>query len=207
MTRRFRRSLFVLVLSGLGPGLAAQAAAQPPAATNAWTHGTTINVFGGTARDASRTSGVLGGAFGWEITPQIGVEASGQWFDRGHASDAFGADLRLQAALTHPHGAVPFVEAGVGFFRASFGAGAVDVPAFYRLRMGQGHLLGVRQVFTDPSFTVGGGVNVYLTRHLAIRPAVDATFITRGGSGHDTLATFTVHVAYHFEPHPLISRK
>jgi Outer membrane protein beta-barrel domain len=201
------RTLRSLVLVAAMWGLAAPAPAQPPAGTNVWTHGTTINVFAGATRDASKTSGVLGGAFGWEITPQIGVEASGRWIDRGQNSDAFAADLMLQAGLTHPHGAVPFVEAGVGFFRASFGAGAVDVPPFYSRRMGPSNMLGARRVFTDPSFTVGGGVNVYLTPHLAVRPAVDATFVTRGGYGHDTLAAFTVHVAYHFEPHPLMSRK
>jgi hypothetical protein len=202
MARTFRLSLLALVISGL----AAQAAAQPPSPTNLWTHGTTMNVFTGAAHEGSKTSALVGGAFGWEITPAVGIEASGKWIDRGVASDAFAADLKLQVGLTNPHNAVPFIEGGVGFYRATFGAGAPDVPGFYQRRMNRVMIAGMKDVFTDPSFTVGGGVNVYVTRHLAIRPAVDATFVRRGGYGH-TIATMTVHVSYHFEPHPLISRQ
>jgi hypothetical protein len=188
--------------------LAPVAAAQPPSPIDPWTHGTTINAFAGAGHDAANTSALLGGAFGWEITPAVGVEARGTWFDRGAATGAFGADLTLQAGLTRPQTIVPFVAAGLGFYRAWFDSGAQNVPGFYGRRMMAGPAGafgpggGARQSFTDPSFVVGAGVNWYVTRHVAIRPDVGATIVRHGGAGH-TVTTFSVRLAYHFEPHPM----
>jgi hypothetical protein len=204
MRRILRLAFFTLAAAAT----AAPAAAQPPAPISPWNFGTTVNVFTGAAHDAARTTAVFGGAFGWELTPAIGFEASGQWLDRGVASNTFAADLTMQVGFTHPQTVVPFAEAGIGFYRASFGSGATDIPAFYQRRMmGPAGPIGVgRQTFTDPAFVLGGGANVFLTRHVAIRPDVSAAFVRRSGAGH-TVTTFAVHVAYHFEPHPLFSRR
>jgi Outer membrane protein beta-barrel domain len=181
------------------------AAAQPPAPTSAWAHGTTVNAFAGGAAESSRTRALLGGSFGWEITPGIGIEASGSWLDRGTDADAFLADLTGQVALTPPTRIVPFVEGGIGFYRATFGQAATDIPAFYRRRlMGQGFMAASKHTFTDPAFVFGGGVNIYLNRHVAIRPTVNAIVVHRDAANH-TLAEFAVHLAYHFEQHPLIA--
>ncbi len=184
--------------------LPGSALAQPPSPDSVWGHGTTVNVFGGLASGASTTRGLAGAALGWEITPALGIEGSGTWFDRGRGADAFAADLTVQAGLAGPRVAVPFLEAGIGFYRASFNAGAPDVPAFYRLRMG-GHGMAPtsRDTFTDPSFIIGGGVNLYVSRHIAIRPVVNAVVVRRNSDSR-VLTTFSIHLAYHFEQHPLI---
>ena len=46
----------------------------------------------------------------------------------------------------------------------------------------------------------GGGADVFVTSHVAIRPEV--TFpVIMNGSDHLTKAIWGVHVAYHFEEH------
>jgi len=207
MSRTIRLPLLTLTLAAI----AALAAAQPPSPIDPWSHGTTVNMFAGAGHDAANTSAVLGGAFGWELTPAVGIEARGTWFDRGAATGAFGADLTLQAGLTGPRTIVPFVAAGLGFYRAWFDSGAQNIPGFYGRRMMAGPAapvgpLGARHSFTDPSFVVGGGVNWFVTRHVAIRPDLGATFVRHGGGGY-TVTTFSVRLAYHFEPHPMFSRE
>jgi hypothetical protein len=183
---------------------AASAWAQPPAPDSNWGHGTTVNLFGGFSSGSSTTGPLAGGAFGWEITPAFAVEARGTWLDRGHNADAFTADLGVQVGLTPPQHVVPFVEAAIGFYHATFGPGAA-MPAFYRQRMAANGPVTPpqRQSFNDTSFVFGGGINFYINRQLAIRPDVNA-IIVHHGNNH-VLTTFAVHFAYHFEPHPLIS--
>lgn len=48
---------------------------------------------------------------------------------------------------------------------------------------------------------VGGGVDVFTTRHLAIRPEIDAIVVRRQSRSYVVTAV-TMHVAYHFEEHP-----
>ncbi len=183
--------------------LAASAGAQPPAPDSSWAHGTTVNVFAGSSSGSSTTGALAGGAFGWEITPALGVEARGTWLDRGHRANAFFADLTAQVGLTSPRRVVPFAEGGIGFYRARFNDGAA-VPEFYRRRLQATGLMAASQhTFTDPSFVVGGGVNVYLTTHLALRPDLNWVLVRRDAA-NDVLTTVSVHLAYHFERHPLM---
>jgi hypothetical protein len=87
-------------------------------------------------------------------------------------------------------------------YRASFTPSQSQIPAFYRQRMTiQSNLLSI-QSFTDPSFILGIGVNVFLTRHFAIRPDIDAK-IVRGNSQNYVVTALAVHLSYHFEQHPL----
>jgi hypothetical protein len=37
----------------------------------------------------------------------------------------------------------------------------------------------VSATFTDPSLAFGGGVNVFVSRQIAVRPEVDATIVMR----------------------------
>ena len=62
--------------------------------------------------------------------------------------------------------------------------------------------LGGTAEFTDPSLAGGGGTNVFLSRHWAIRPQVIATVVL-GHSRSYVVTTGTVHLAYHFEDHPV----
>jgi hypothetical protein len=177
--------------------------AQPGAQAAGWTHGTTLNVFAGAATDSSSTGPVGGAAIGWEFTPRIAIEGSGYWFDRAANADAFAAAVKVQGGLIASRVAMPFVEAGVGLYRASFEPTATAVPDFYRRRISTGPQgPGTTHTFTDPAFVFGGGVNVFLSRHLAIRPHVEAMAVRR--DRHDYLVTSAaVRVAYYFESRPV----
>lgn len=180
--------------------LSAPALAQPVPQLQEWTHGTTVNVFAGVALDAGESGPVGGGAVGWEIAPAIAIEGSAAWLDRGGGAHAFAAGLKLQAGLMRPRPVVPFVEAGVGLYRASFDPLRGTVPGFYRRRFEEARRAMI--TFTDPSIVLGGGVNVFLTRHLAIRPGVETMIVIRHGRTYVVTAV-AVHAAYHFESHPV----
>jgi hypothetical protein len=188
------------LLSALVP---AAAMAQSLATENIWRYGTTANIFAGAASSASRARSVAGGGVGWEITPWVGLEGRFAWQDRSRDQDAFAAELGAHVNLLSERPIVPFVKGGVGLYRASFGRTLDDIPAFYRRRLQPPDpALRARQTFTDPSLIVGGGVNAYVSRHWAVRPEIAATAIRRDGRGH-VVTTVTLHLAYHFEEHPI----
>lgn len=187
--------VFMLVL------FSATASAQTDAATM-WRHGTMLNVFGGLAASDDR-SPLARGALGWEITPRIALEGSGAWFEWGDGSHGFGAALRVLVPLRTSRPMVPFLAGGVGLYRAWYEVTDATMPEFYRRRTGgRPEGFGGSATFTDPSLVVGGGVNVFVSRHVAIRPDVDATVVMRNSRAR-VMATATVHLAYHFEDHPI----
>ena len=168
-----------------------------------WTHGTTLNVFAGAGIDDSDATPLVGASVGWELTPAIAIEGSGYWLERTAGTDAFAAALKLQAALAVGHTAVPFLEAGVGLYRASFDPMGHSVPGFYRRRLTAGAPgPGSMTTFTDPSFVLGGGVNVFVTRHISFRPGIEVMIVRRHAQNCG-VTTAAVHVAYHFEDHPV----
>ena len=181
--------------------LSIPASAQPALQANEWSHGTTLNVLAGAGTDSSDTGAVAGTSVGWEITPSMAIEGSGYWLDRGPGANAFAAALKLQVGLLVPHKAVHFLEAGVGLYRASFDPIATAVPDFYRRRMAATSPR-LRDTFTDPSFVLGGGVNIFVTQHFVIRPDVESMIVRRDGRSLPVTAV-AVHVAYHFENHPV----
>jgi hypothetical protein len=139
---------------------------------------------------------------GWEITPSIGVEGSGSWNDRSGRSDALNAALKLQVGLMAPRRAVPFVTGGVGLYRASYNGAAASIPDFYRRRMPMGREHpGMMNTFTDPAVILGGGLNVFMTRRVAIRPDVETMIVVRNSASH-LVTAIAVHLAYHFENPP-----
>jgi hypothetical protein len=170
-----------------------------------WRRGTTLNVFGGLAAVSNGRAPLVGGALGWEITPRIGVEASGAWLEWGHGAHSFDAAMRALVPLRPSRSIAPFLAAGVGLHRASFQSEDRRVPEFYRRRIDeQPGAFGVTTTFTDPSLVFGGGVNVFLSRQIAIRPEVDATIVMRD-SRTRVVPTARIHLAYHFEDHPITS--
>jgi hypothetical protein len=201
------RTLHRLVFPALVLLFGVPASAQTLVRTTAWTHGTTVNVFGGAARTEADTQPLIGTSIGWEITPAIAIEGSGYWFDHGEDAERFAAALKLQAGLPVSRPVVPFLAAGIGLYRASFDPASSTIPDFYRGRIGTtGAAAGTLNTFTDPSFIVGGGVNVFLSRHIAIRPDVEATFVRRNAQ-HLLVTVAAVHLAYHFEDHPITPRR
>lgn len=175
-------------------GAAAQRLPEHP-----WSHGTNLEVSGGAA-DASQSDvrGALGGAIGWDINTRVSVKGAGTWLVAAHDDEGFAAELKALANLTRPNVVVPFVGAGVGLYRASFGERAV-LPDFYRVRAAESNL-GERLTFTDPAFVVEGGAKIVASRHISVRPDVGVRIVTRSGSTY-ALTMAAVHVTYHFEVH------
>jgi hypothetical protein len=197
MTRR-RLSILLLVLLVYGP-----ATSWAQSTANEWRYGTTLALFAGGASAASSTSPAVGAALGWEIVPHFTLEGSGAWTGEGDGARSFAALLGPRVNLMSPRTVVPFVSGGIGMARASFDSGAGDVPDFYARRMPEaaGTLRG-RHTFQDVAFGLGGGFDVFLKRHLALRPDIRVFFV-RAGATTRTMAVYGVHVAYHFESHPI----
>jgi hypothetical protein len=193
--------IFLLTIVALTPAVPAwtQSALQ----TNEWARGTTLAGFVGVAADSSRTGPMFGGSVGWELTPRLAIEGSGLWVDHVGEANSFAGALKVQAALLGPHKAVPFVQAGIGLYRASLDRTQGEIPAFYRRRMepdDAGH--GVVRTFTDPALVFGGGANVFLSRSIAIRPDVEAMVVLDDSRAHVVTAV-RVNLVFHFEDHPV----
>jgi hypothetical protein len=186
-----------LVLAAGATVASAQTIAPPP---NLWTHGTTVNLFTGAASAASETGPLAGGAVGWEITRWVAVEGSGAWLNRRESAEAFAAELKALVNVAPSRAVVPFVEGGIGLYRASFDSSRGALPGFYQARTTP--TAGNRMTFTDPSFVVGGGVNLIASRHMAIRPDVEAKIVRRNSENYVVTAV-SIHLAYHFDDHPV----
>ena len=183
--------------------IAAPAAAQRrerpslPVAAD-WTHGSTVSMETGVATDSSATGPLIGGALGWEVVPRLMFEGSARWADRHGDTTGFNAALKDRAGLRRSD-VSPFVEGGVGLYRLN-AMTLSDAPSFYQ---GRGpNTTGVRQTFTDPSFHLGAGLNVFVSRRLAIQPAAEAMMVTRSSTSYTT-GLFAIRAVYHFEDHPV----
>jgi hypothetical protein len=168
-----------------------------------WSHGTTLNVFGGAAATSGDTAGAAGAAFGWELTPRFALEGGGTWLDWGQQAHAFTAAMTTQVAVATARPVVPFLAAGVGLYHAAFNRFDGTMPPFYHRRMmGDAPQPGTTITFTDPSLAGGGGVSVFLSRHWTIRPEVMTTLVIRDARSF-VVTTGAVRLAYHFEDHPI----
>lgn len=65
-----------------------------------------------------------------------------------------------------------------------------------------GSLMRTSVAFTDPTAVVGGGVNVFVTGHAALRPEVQVRVVARDSRTH-VVTAFVMHVTYHIENHPV----
>jgi hypothetical protein len=188
--------------------VAALAVAAPATAQvvrpDEWDRGTTLTGFAGMAFDSSRQGPLFGGTVGWELTQIFAIEGTGMWVHPGSNADVFAAALKVRTALfggrQRLRGAVPFLQAGIGFYRATF-EGSEEIPDFYRHRMARDVSPGTSS-FTDPSFVFGGGADVFISRNLAIRPDVEAMLVFRNSDSHIVTA-IRFNVVYHIEDHPV----
>jgi hypothetical protein len=198
MTRTFLLAIALFVVSLI--------AFVPPASTQTvsgkeWNHGTTLDVFAGSATASSETRGTLGAALGWEINHWVELEGTGAWLVARQGDEAFAAELKVLANLMRPNTVVPFLGAGVGMYRASFETTSGALPGFYQRRL-VGSLLGTQQSFIDPSFIFAGGFNVFTGRHFSIRPDLSVRLVTRASDTY-AVTMATVYMTYHFEVHDL----
>jgi hypothetical protein len=203
MALMFRRACAIAIVVGAVSTLAS-AQESPP---NAWSRGTTLNLFAGAASAPMKGAFTAGGAIGWQLTPTMAIEGTGSWIESASSSPWFTAAMKAQARLAYAAGTNPYVEGGIGLCRSTFDAGQTNVPDFYRKRMMQnpgGSLMS--HTFTDPTFAFGAGLNLLATRHVAIRPAVELTTVFRG-SGTFTMTAGVLRLAYHFEDHPVTPKR
>jgi hypothetical protein len=120
----------------------------------------------------------------------------------GAGSNAFAAAITVQTGLAGPRPLMPFLTGGIGLYHASFDR-VGSMPAFYGRRMAMdGMHMGTTATFTDPTVVFGGGVNAFVNRHWAIRPDVREMVVLRNSRSYFVTA-FAIHVAYHFEDHPV----
>lgn len=182
--------------------VAAAARAQTGIRPAEWSHGTTLNGFVGVPVDSEHAGAALGGAVGWEMTPRLALEGMGAWLDFGDGASGFSGAITLRTRLFGRRTVDPFLQAGIGMYRASFDA-TTTLPRFYERRAGR--RIAGDLTFSDPTFVAGGGANIFLSRRFAVRPDVAATLVLRDGRRH-VITTAGVHAVFHFEDHPVTPR-
>ena len=160
-------------------GFAAHASGQTVAGAN-WHRGTTLGGFIGAASSQSVTDAAVGVTVGWELTPHLAIEGRGLWLDAGPGADAFTALLGARVPILPGRLIGPFVSGGVGVFRATSDGGSFD----------------------DFDLAVGTGANIALGGRLALRPEVTVLLVTTRADTR-TIPVFGVHLAYHFDSHPV----
>ena len=139
----------------------------------------------------------LGGGFGYRITPKVGVEGSFNWFS--HTREFGGSPVRFEGTAVSGAANVvyhfseskvqPFVTGGIGALQhedRSTGLGQVGPP---RTKSGF-------------SYNFGGGVKIFLTKRVALRPE-GRVLISNLGSGpgiEPPFSTFrgSVGIGYHW---------
>ena len=185
----------VICASLMCSAVASAQSAQPD-----WSHGTTLSVFAGGSADGTRGGPAAGGAVGWEVTPRFAVDAMGAWTEFGGGAEAFSGSLRLRVRVAGHRSVDPFVQAGVGMYRAMFENPDNEMPEFYRRRLDSVPGL-TGATFTDPSLVTGGGVSIFLKRWFALRPEAEVTFVIRDGA--HVVTGVSMHAVFHFEEHPV----
>ena len=193
MTLR-RTAGFLLVIEVLLS--AASASAQTPRDFDS-RHGAALALFAGGTSGSSGTGAALGWSIGWIAHPRVTLEGSGWWTDEPSV-EGFAALFGPRVNLVSPRRVIPFVSGEAGIFRSIIDATKEDVPAFYLDRMPEGPL---HRTFDDLALAVGGGVDIYLERHVSLRPHARLVLVT-ADSQVRPLAVYGVHVTYHFAEDP-----
>lgn len=190
----------LFVAGSCGLFLLATAAAAGAQSTTDFTRCTTANFISGVSLGDDQT-GVFGGAVGWELTARFNIEASTRWLVPKNGADAFAVLFTAQRPLVGRRTFVPFVSGGMGVYSASFEAGSTGIPEFYSQRMTPpGVPSGSAERFTDPAFVVGGGVSIFASRNVSVRPEVETIWLRSDGRNY-VVTTAMVRFAYHFEEH------
>ena len=186
-----RAILFVLLAASPAAAQSLQPVEHP------WSRGTTLGLVGGVGTASDGTGAAMGGSVGWELTQQLGLDATATWLDRPTGASGFSAALSLHAGLPTLSRLAPYVEGGFGMYIADFDSTATsNIPPFYADRMSL-----LSQTFVDPAFVAGAGFDVYRSRRVAVRPSFGALIAFTGDDAY-TVGMFTVRVEYRFERPP-----
>ena len=193
MASLLRLALTLACVVGFLPRVAS---AQTTPAARQFSWGSTVSGLVGAARSSGETAATFGAGIGWEGNPRFELGAQAAWLNQrtditGFAASLFGVWTMATGDRSR---AVPFLKGGFGLYRASFDDPTTPLPSFYAGRDGSARR------FTDPTFTAGGGLSVYLSRHISVRPVVEAVLIRRY-SKSQVIPMATVQAVYHFEKH------
>jgi hypothetical protein len=175
-------------------------AASVEAQTPDFTTCTTANFKGGASFGDGSQTALFGGAIGWELTPRVAIETTLHWLVPNKGADAFSVMFTAQAPLVGRRTFVPFVSGGLGVYSAGFDADATDIPEFYARRMDPPGVPSGDERFTDPAVVFGGGVSVFTSRNMSIRPEVETLWVRQDSMNH-FVTSVSVRFAYHFELH------
>ena len=186
--------LVLTALLGSAPA-AAQGANDGPANLQ---HATMLSGFVGAAPAGSTLAPAAGGAIGWQLVPRFGLEARGYWLQPGAASNAFAATVALRVALRPGARLAPFGMAGVGLYNARFDTTIDGVPEFYRGRLTAAPAALPGAIFTDPVVSFGGGADLRLSRHVALRPEANVLLVTTR-SAVRAVPVYGIQLVFHFE--------
>ena len=199
--RTVRTAGVAIVASALLIG-SSDASAQTKGVTDEdWAHGTTLAGFVGAASPFSGVDPALGLSLGWEVTPRLGLEGRGTWFPAPEGASAFAAAFGARMSFESARPILPFASAGVGFYRATFDSAASGtMPRFYRQRIAQPGRLS--ETFDDFLVTIGAGTELFVSRHIAVRPELTVLLITARSDAR-AVPLFGVHMVYHFESHEI----
>jgi hypothetical protein len=201
MRHRFRRSVVGCTTAMVLITMAANAWSQTVRADE-WRYGTTLGAFVGAASASTDTGAAVGATLGWEVTPHFTLEGRGVWFDGGQRADAFTALLGAHVPLLPARPVAPFVSAGAGVYHATFESMSSAMPRFYQRRMMSETAGFQNRTFNDFVVALGGGIDVFLARHLALRPEATVLLVTTR-SDTRAVSVYGMHLAYHFESHPV----
>jgi hypothetical protein len=192
MTRAFS---LVLALA-----LPAAAAAQTRAAPLANAHCGTLAAVAGLSFADGEAGPMIGVASKWALAPGVAIEGKASWFDRNRGAEFFAATINVVVTLAEAGPAHAFAKGGLGVLTADLDVSRHAPPAFYGRRINAPGPGQDRFGFTDPAVAFGGGISVQLSRHLSLRPEVEALLAWRGGRSFVT-ANAAVQLAFHFERH------
>ncbi len=181
--------------------LAAPALAQSP---DQWQRGTTLALFAGGTVESSVAKPAAGASLGWEIARFLSIEGQGAWIRVANGGNAFAGQMRARVPLTSNPAVRPFVAGGVGLYRASFEAGARRIPEFYRRRIVAATPGG--HVFDDLLITAGGGIDLFVTKHLAVRPEASVLLVLTE-SDTRTVPLIAAHIVYRFGTQEVTERR
>jgi len=185
----------VALLAVLGVAQGAWAQNGDPAGD--WQHGSMLSGFFGGQAASSQINPAAGAGFGWAVSPHLAVEGRGTWFHVNDGSTDFAATIGAHLPVFVGRSVMPFLSAGAGVYLATINAASDSIPAFYRNRLATG-AVGTR-TFQDFQVTLGGGMDLLMSSHVALRPEAGVMIITSGSNAR-TVGVFGLHVVYHVPP-------
>ncbi|MGE0815015.1 MAG: hypothetical protein AB7O28_04265 [Vicinamibacterales bacterium] len=186
----------ILAVAWAGPAMAQSAPVEKA---------TSLAVTGGVSNTDRDTGAVFGGSARWEFTANLALEGTGRWLDRGTHPDAWAAEVAAVVGLGGRRDSVmPYLVGGLGVHRRTFHTGAGPaLPEFYGRRVrASANPIADQVTFTDPTFVVGTGMELPLSRTVVVRPDVRALLVRGDGRG-DTVVVATVSLGFRFEHKPV----